>query len=169
MRFTAKCILGSLCYLLDPAYLQLMELSNSEGELLQLAFRAAVNNDQHMITLETEGSRTSYSTLELTQALANLIENKINRTVFSQPHVCEELVNLLCNCSDMEKMAAVEVVQKLLADPGLLQNVDLQLLRELSSSDICARNNTLENKDGEFCTHCMSLVEDECNYVCLVF
>ena len=169
MRFTAKCILGSLCYLLDPVYLQLMELSNSEAELLQLAFRAAVNNDQHMVTLETEGSRTSYSTLELTQALANLIENKINRAVFAQPHVCENLVNLLCNCSDMEKMAAVQVVQKLLADPGLLQNVDLQLLRELSSSDICARNNTLANKDGKFCTLCMSLVEDECNYVYLVF
>ena len=168
MRFTAKCILGSLYCLLDPAYLQLMELSNSEAELLQLAFRAAVNDEQHMVTLETEGSRISYSTLELTQALANLIENKKNQAVFAQPHVCENLVNLLCNCSDLEKIAAVEVVKKLLADPGLPQNVDLQLLKQLSSSDICARNNTLANEDGKFRTPCMSLVEDESNYVYLV-
>lgn len=167
IRFTAKCILGSLYYLLDPAYLQLMELSNSEAELLQLAFRAAVNDEQHMVTLETEGSRISYSTLELTQALAKLVENKKNRAVFAQPHVCENLVNLLCNCSDLEKIAAVEVVKKLVADPGLPQNVDL-LLKQLSSSDICERNNTLANENGKFCTPCMSFVEDESSYVCLV-
>ena len=144
-----------------------MELSNSEAELLQLAFRAAINDEQHMVTLESEGSRISYSTLELTQALAKLVENKKNRAVFAQPHVCEDLVNLLCNCSDLEKIAAVEVVKKLVADPGLPQNVDL-LLKQLSSSDICERNNTLANENGKFCTPCMSFVEDESSYVCLV-
>lgn len=129
VNFAAKCIVGSLSYLLDPAYLQMMELDMHEVNMLRLALIVAIKDEKHMVTLETSGSRITYSALELTKALVDLVRNEKNGAAFSTLEVCESLFILLQSSTSSEQQAANKLLRKLLAMPA--SQLDVQGIQQV--------------------------------------
>ena len=132
----ARFIVAALYQNLGPTYSFFLELLPSERNLIQQCLLIAALDEEHVVELQLGESRVIYSALELMVGLSNLIQNEAQLPFFITREVFESIMLLLQGMDDSEKIAAAEMLCRLLKEPSvpsLIQTEHPTLIEKLQS------------------------------------
>ena len=143
IRWESKSFLALLESLAGPWYHSFLRLSLKEINLLRFCFETASQSNDHHVRVQIGAAKSfiRYSAFELAQAIAYLVNHKMNRAAIADPETMAASYNLLETGSSEEKSISIQLISKLIEEPEMhlvfLDNHPdvLEFLQSLSESN----------------------------------